>query len=588
MRIAVLLKDRCQPKRCSRECIKFCPKVRTGDETIIMGDHGKPIISEQLCVGCGICIHKCPFDAIRIIGLAEELEENLVHQFGENDFRLFGLPFPNKGQVIGILGKNGIGKSTAIQILAGERIPNFGEYDSDPNMEAVLDFYAGKELQEYFKEIAKGELKAALKPQYVDKLGEQFKGNMEKLLRKVDQIKQFDKVIKDLDLEMSLDRDIRELSGGELQRVAIAATVLKDADIYFFDEPSSYLDIYQRLNVAKLIQKLAEKKQVMVVEHDLAVLDFLADNVHLLYGSEGVYGVVAQPRTVRHAINTYLSGYLREENIRFRDREIRFEVKPPRIEWESFSLLEYHKLYKKFKSFELKTKEGTIHHGEVVGVVGPNATGKTTFVKMLAGVIKPTKGKVDEVKVSYKPQYLETDFDDTVKNLFFSQPDEIYDNPIFKSEIERPFNLKALENKLVKNLSGGELQRVAIALALAREADIYLLDEPSAYLDSNQRMESAKTIRRVMEKIGKSALIVDHDTYFIDLVSDTIMVFNGIPSVKGVGEGPFDLRSGMNKFLKDLEITFRRDNENNRPRINKLDSRLDREQKEKGEYYYLG
>ena len=198
MRIAVLLKDRCQPKRCSRECIKFCPKVRTGDETIIMGDHGKPIISEQLCVGCGICIHKCPFDAIRIIGLAEELEENLVHQFGENDFRLFGLPFPNKGQVIGILGKNGIGKSTAIQILAGERIPNFGEYDSDPNMEAVLDFYAGKELQEYFKEIAKGELKAALKPQYVDKLGEQFKGNMEKLLRKVDQIKQFDKVILDL------------------------------------------------------------------------------------------------------------------------------------------------------------------------------------------------------------------------------------------------------------------------------------------------------------------------------------------------------------------------------------------------------
>ena len=588
MRIAVLLRDKCQPKKCSSECVKFCPKVRTGDETIILGKKGKPTISEQLCVGCGICVHKCPFDAIRIIGLAEELEENLVHQFGENDFRLFGLPIPNKGQVIGILGKNGIGKSTAIQILAGEKIPNFGEYDTVPEWEDALEFYAGKELQEYFKLVENGELKAALKPQYVDKLGEQFKGNTAKLLRKVDQTGKFDEIINYLDLDMCLDRNITELSGGELQRVAIAATILKDADIYFFDEPSSYLDIYQRVNIAKLIQKLADDKQVMVVEHDLAVLDFLADNVHLLYGSEGVFGVVAQPRTVRHAINTYLSGYLREENIRFRDREIKFEIKPPRIEWESFSLLDFHKLYKKFKSFDLKTGKGTIHHGEVVGVVGPNAIGKTTFVKMLAGVIKPTKGIVDSVSVSYKPQYLETDFEDTVKNLFYSQPDKIFDNPIFKSEIERPLNIKPLENKLVTHLSGGEIQRVAIALALAREADIYLFDEPSAYLDSNQRMEAAKTIRRVMEKIGKSALIVDHDTYFIDLVSDTIMVFSGTPSVTGIGEGPFDLRTGMNKFLKDLEITFRRDNENNRPRINKMDSRLDREQKEKGEYYYLG
>lgn len=586
MRIAVLLKDRCQPKRCSYECIKYCPKVRTGDETIIIGKIGKPIISEQLCVGCGICVHKCPFDAIRIVGLAEELKENLVHQFGENAFRLFGLPIPGEGHVVGILGKNGIGKTTAIQILAGDIIPNFGNYDNG-GWENVLEHYAGKELYEYFKKLANKDLKSAIKPQYVDKLSGKFKGNIEKLLRKIDKTNQFDEVILSVDLEKSLDRDIRELSGGELQRLAIAVTILKDADIYFFDEPSSYLDIYQRLKIAKLIRQLAKKKKVVVVEHDLAVLDFLADNVHLLYGSEGVYGVVTQPRTVRHAINTYLSGYLREENIRFRDRDIKFEVKPPRIEWESYVLLEFHKLYKKFKSFELKTKSGKIHQGEVVGVVGPNAIGKTTFVKMLAGVIKPTKGKVDIVKVSYKPQYLETDFDETVKNLLYSQKD-VYDNPIFKSEIERPLNLKALENKIVSNLSGGELQRVAIALALAREADIYLLDEPSAYLDSNQRMEIAKTIRRVMEKIGKSALIVDHDTYFIDLVSDSLMVFSGIPSVFGQGEGPFDLRTGMNKFLKDLEITFRRDNENNRPRINKLGSRLDREQKEKGEYYYLG
>jgi ATP-binding cassette subfamily E protein 1 len=138
----------------------------------------------------------------------------------------------------------------------------------------------------------------------------------------------------------------------------------------------------------------------------------------------------------------------------------------------------------------------------------------------------------------------------------------------------------------VNSLSGGELQRVAIGLCLASEADMYLIDEPSAYLDSSQRMIAARTIRRVMEKSGKSALIVDHDVYFIDLVSDSLMVFGGEPSIHGTGEGPFELREGMNRFLQKVGITFRRDPDTKRPRINKLDSVKDREQKSQGEYYY--
>jgi len=117
MRIAILIKDRCKPKNCAKECIKFCPRVRAGDETIVMGEEGKPIISEELCVGCGICVHKCPFDAIKIIGLAEELKEDLVHQFSKNGFRLFRLPIPKEGSCIGILGPNGIGKTTAIKSM---------------------------------------------------------------------------------------------------------------------------------------------------------------------------------------------------------------------------------------------------------------------------------------------------------------------------------------------------------------------------------------------------------------------------------------------------------------------------------------
>ncbi len=137
----------------------------------------------------------------------------------------------------------------------------------------------------------------------------------------------------------------------------------------------------------------------------------------------------------------------------------------------------------------------------------------------------------------------------------------------------------------VTQLSGGELQRVAIAVCLGRDADIYLLDEPSAYLDSSRRVEAAKAIRRIMEKEARTGLIVDHDAYFIDLVSDSIMVFGGEPAVHSLGVGPFLMREGMNPFLKDVEITFRRDADTNRPRINKLDSRLDREQKITGECY---
>jgi ATP-binding cassette subfamily E protein 1 len=570
------------------ECINYCPKVRTGDETVIVGDKGKPIISEELCVGCGICIHKCPFDAIKIIGLPEGVEDDLVHQFGLNGFRLFRLPTPKSGNVIGLLGPNGIGKTTAINILAGELIPNLGDYEKEPDWEVVLDKFSGTELCDYFKKIVDGGFVATIKPQYVDKLSKIYKGKVFELLAKVGpDTDRLDRIVNDMELKNILDHDITELSGGELQRIAITATMLKEADIYFFDEPSSYLDIFQRLKIAKQIRNMAQDKQVVVIEHDLAVLDFLADTVHIYYGSDGAYGISSHPHNVRNAINTYLNGYIRDENVRFRDREIKFELHPPRVEWRSEPLLEFEPLRKKLNGFSLETKKGLIHEGEVVGIVGPNSTGKTTFVKLLAGVIEPSEGKIEiKIRVSYKPQYIKTDFKGTVKELYYTELGEAMESKFYMAEIDAPLNLETLYDQPLDTLSGGELQRVSIGLALTQEADIYLIDEPSAYLDSNQRMEVARTIRRVMEKSGTSALVVDHDVYFVDLVSDSIMVFMGEPSIQGYAEGPFDLRTGMNKFLHDVEITFRRDTDTHRPRINKVDSRLDREQKSKGEYYY--
>jgi ATP-binding cassette subfamily E protein 1 len=587
MRIAVLLKDRCQPKKCNLECIHYCPPVRTGVDAISMGEKGKPVIAEELCVGCGICVHKCPFEAIKIIGLPQELEGELVHQYGKNAFRLYRLPVPRKGQVIGLLGPNGIGKTTAMSVLSGQIVPNLGDYDGPGDWDKVLEKYSGTELRDYLKPLSEGKLKTAMKPQYVDRLPAVHKGHVKDLLKKVDDLGRMKEVTERLGITNVIGHDITKLSGGELQRVAIAATLLKDADVYFFDEPSSYLDIYQRLEIAKVIHELSEHKQVMVIEHDLAVMDFLADLVHIMYGDEGAYGVMAQPRPVRTAINVYLEGYLREENIRFRDTEIKFERRPPRSDWQSEDLIKFPALTKRFKTFTLHVGAGAIKKGEVVGAVGPNATGKTTFVKLLAGEIQPTSGALkSEAMVSYKPQYIKPDFDGTVREMLSASIGRDFDSGFFQAEVAHPLTLKHLIEKEVDTLSGGELQRVAIAECLGRQADIYLIDEPSAYLDSSQRMVASKTIRRVIEKIGRSAVIVDHDVYMIDLIADSLMVFSGKPSVRGTAVGPLRMREGMNKFLKDVQITFRRDQDTGRPRINKKDSRLDREQKSKGEYYY--
>ncbi len=610
MRIAAVLYDRCQPRKCAKECFKFCPRVRSGDDIFSFNKKNQPLIDEDLCVGCGICVHKCPFDAIKIIGLPEELDDDLVHQFGPNGFRLFRLPYPQPGRVLGLMGSNGIGKTTVLSTLSGTLLPNFGidieddegesrafgskQLDRDEalkrpeNWEDVRDRFAGTALAEHFNQVAKGKLVPALKPQYVDSIPKAFRGKVSDLLKMVDAERMTD-IARDLEIEKVLNRDVDKLSGGELQRVAIAATLLKDADFYFFDEPSSYLDIRQRLRISQKIKELGSRKQVMVVEHDLAILDFLADNICLMYGDAGAFGVVSKPMTVKHAINTFLHGYMREENIRFRDKPVEFFDHPPRIDFVVGDLMSFPALEKRYPSFEFKCEGGMIHVGEVIGCVGPNATGKTTFVDMLAGVVKPDRGSMESsIDISYKPQYIKHDFEGSVRDYLTIELKELFLSGFFKAEIEGPLQMKHLYDKEMDKLSGGEQQRVAVSLALGRDADLYILDEPSAYLDANQRMEVAKIIRRVIEKRGRSGLIVDHDVYFIDLVSDTIMVFQGEPSINGTAVGPMSLRDGMNLFLSDVNITFRRDMEAKRPRINKLDSRLDSEQKRSGQYYYAG
>lgn len=583
-RIAILEKSKCKNgDTCPFLCGKACPVNRTGKQCIVIKEDNKPLIDEKLCIGCGICVEKCPVEAIRIINLPEELKEEPMHQYGKNGFRLYNMPTPMFGKVVGVLGRNGIGKSTAIKILAGLIKPNLGRFESDIGYDEVIKKYRGSELQKYFELLRDNKIKISYKPQAVNMITKSFSGKVRTLLEKVNEKNKLEEYSKLLEIENILDEDITKISGGELQKVAIAATVLKDANVYFFDEPTSFLDIKQRIKISKFIKDIAdEKTAVVVIEHDLIILDYMTDLINIMYGKEGAYGIVSHVKSSKLGINTYLSGYSKDENVRFRDKKIVFGTNSLNKVKSGNILTGWKSINKNFGRFSLNSEEGEIKKNEVVGVLGENGIGKTTFVKILAGVEKSDNGEVtNNVKVSYKPQYIDSSSEETVLDVL---RDIIIK---YETQLIRPLDIKPLLERKICELSGGELQRVAVCIALARQdAQLILIDEPSAYLDVEQRLIVSKVIKDFIEDKNLSAIVIDHDMLFIDYLSTRVMIFEGTPAIKGTATGPFDMEKGMNSFLEKLNISMRRDEENQRPRINKENSQMDSIQKKEKRLYY--
>lgn len=596
-RIAIVSTDKCKPKKCRQECRKACPVVKTGKLCIEVTPASKiAFISETLCVGCGICVKKCPFDAINIINLPTNLEDQTTHRYSANSFKLHRLPTPRPGQVLGLVGTNGIGKSTALKILAGKQKPNLGRYDDPPDWEDILKYFRGSELQNFFTKVLEDDIKAIIKPQYVDNIPRALARSAVKdvagiLKAKLERKDDWEYVAKTLELKPVMKRDVAQLSGGELQRFALAMTCIQAANVYMFDEPSSYLDVKQRLRAAEMIRSLLDPTTyVICVEHDLSVLDYLSDFVCILYGAPSVYGVVTLPASVREGINIFLDGFIPTENMRFRDESLQFRLADAAdgLILDHSSSLEYPDLEKTQGDFHLKVEKGDFTNSEILVMFGENGTGKTTFCKILAGALETdTKVNLPKMNISMKPQKIAPKFPGTVRQLFFKKIRAAFLNPQFQTDVVKPLKIDNIIDQEVQVLSGGELQRVALVLALGVPADIYLIDEPSAYLDSEQRIVCSKVIRRFILHAKKTAFIVEHDFMMATYLADRVIVFEGEPSKNALAKAPESLLTGCNRFLKNLNVTFRRDPNSFRPRINKKESQMDKEQKASGNYFFL-
>jgi len=573
MKLAIVDREKCRPLVCGRECKKYCPvEKKETDSCIEIGAKCK--IDEHTCVGCGICVKRCPFGAINVVNLPSVSEKDIVHRYGENGFALYGLPVPKEGSVLGLLGRNGIGKSTAVKILAGTDKMNLGKVEVSG--EDIKKFFKGNEILRYFESL--GDKIVSYKPQNLSELAVDV-GVLELLRARGDEV-EIKRLAEVLGVSQVLGNRMDRLSGGELQRIAILAASLGEADIYFFDEPLAFLDIGERLRVSDFLRELSKDKTLIVVEHDLLILDYLTDYVNVFFGGQGAFGLVSGVKSSKVGVNAYLDGFLKEENMKIRDKALKFNFTRNALisgrkvaSWPDFEV--------KFgENFSLGVKGGDIHENHVIGILGKNGTGKTTFVKALVGEIETVNGKLDlGLDVSYKKQYLFSESKDFVRDICFREK--------ISKRLKSTFNLGVLEGKKICNLSGGELQRFEVARCLAKDADVYLIDEPSAYLDVEERISVAKAIKDIMVERGKTAFVVDHDLLVVSYLADSVINFDGVGGVRGEAGEVVGFEFGVSSLLKSLDVTLRKDKESGRPRINKRGSVLDRDQKEKGKWVML-
>jgi ATP-binding cassette, sub-family E, member 1 len=617
-RIAIINKEKCKPLKCNKECIKRCPPQKTGKqviEIIDIEDISNPNnnnfnntnnknkiakIIESMCIGCNQCVLACPFNAVKIINIPEENPKDIIHRYSINGFRLYKLPMMKKNCIMSIIGENGIGKSTALDILSGKYIPNFEDFKNVLTPKEIMKKFSGSSILNYFKDLYSNKLIFSIKEQKIKLM---IKGceNLtikEFLLQK--NIILNDSILKSfnqLNLNNLIQNKLNTLSGGELQKLLCWTTIIKKANVYIFDEPSNFLDIKQRIVIGKLIKTLVSTNNyVIIVDHDLSMLDYIADEVNIIYGKSGAFGIISKSLSLLNGINDYMEGFISSQNVRFRPEAFNLKAFNEITETKNINdqnnYFTYDNKIIQYPNFKLSIPQGNIKlNGSINIILGENGVGKSTFMDYISSNM--------DLGISYKKQHINPKIfinkDNnypTVKELFYNNIRNQYINPQFQSEIVNTLNIKELEDRYINELSGGELQKVYICYTLGKPANIYLLDEPSSNLDIENRLKCIKALKKFSSNSDKCLFVIEHDIMMSVALSQEenskilfIKHINNDNDIKNCEiSQPLSFNDGINLFLKEIGITMRISG-NNRPRINKIGSQMDTEQKSKGIYY---
>ncbi|MHA1376617.1 MAG: ribosome biogenesis/translation initiation ATPase RLI [Promethearchaeota archaeon] len=609
--------DSCNIRFCGRQCIKKCPitlsnarlKPNQKKQEVpiwVQKSTNQIKINSETCLKCGVCANVCPAKAIYVKGILEEPTELVpTHKYPEGEqtegFRLYNLPTLISGKVSGLCGPNGIGKTTVLNIISGKLKPNFGNSNLKSNQiqwKDVIKKVKESEMRNHFTSLSRNDRKIAYKQQVLRILFEKYQGKkVVDILNAENEVSSlfFKKIREYLDISAFDNRILEQCSGGELQRFAIASVLIKEADIYVIDEPCTFLDVQKRIKLAQLLRERVQgfgkgnQCPILVVEHDLAILDYLSDIVQLFYGVPHQFGIISRPLTTKKGINAYLTGFLKSENIEFREKEYGFKRSTSGRTWSNAKIFaRYGNISKTFESFHLSVNPGTIYASEILGIVGENGCGKSTFAKILAGELQPDSGSKFEgiqASVSYKPQYITQESSQTVRDFIIERALTYNFSEEMLRILYKPLGVDKLFELQISALSGGELQRVFICSCLAKHADLYILDEPSAYLDVEERIQIGQIIRTITRRNNAVAICIEHDIQIADSLIDRLLLFTGKPGVHGKTIGPLNKREGMNLFLKEIDVTFRRDTKTGRARLNKKDSQLDRAQRISGQLW---